>query len=120
MVRQIQIKAPSYGMPGRVVAVENGQVVWAGPITDFSEGATSIPFPAKPMDRFQTLIGRLTLATAIAWRASISQIMGHAQAIGFGPFRSMHKAVHGTAGPGPRRQAREVCETRIPKHRWSF
>ena len=36
-MRQIQIKASSYGMSGRVVAVENGQVVWAGPIKDLGE-----------------------------------------------------------------------------------
>ncbi len=36
-MRQIQIKASSYGMPGRVVAVEAGQVVWAGPIKDLGD-----------------------------------------------------------------------------------
>ncbi len=37
MVLRIQIKASSYGMPGRVVAVESGQVVWAGSIKDLGE-----------------------------------------------------------------------------------
>ncbi len=37
MVRQIRIKASNYGMHGRVVAVENGQVVWAGTIKNFGE-----------------------------------------------------------------------------------
>ncbi len=37
MVRQIRIKASSYGMPGRVVAVEDGQVVWAGAIKDIAD-----------------------------------------------------------------------------------
>ncbi len=39
MVRQIQIKASNYGMPGRVVAVEKGQAIWAGPIKEFGEAA---------------------------------------------------------------------------------
>lgn len=38
-MRQIQIKASNYGMRGRVVVVENGQVIWAGPIKDVGEAS---------------------------------------------------------------------------------
>lgn len=34
---QVKINSSSYGMPGRVVAVENGQVVWAGAIADIAD-----------------------------------------------------------------------------------
>jgi hypothetical protein len=34
---RVQINASSYGQPGEVVAVENGQVVWTGPIKDLAE-----------------------------------------------------------------------------------
>jgi hypothetical protein len=39
-VRQIQINSSSYGMPGRAVAVEDGQVVWAGAIRDIDEAGS--------------------------------------------------------------------------------
>ena len=39
-MRQIQIKASGYGMSGRVVAVEGGQVVWAGRIEDLDEAGS--------------------------------------------------------------------------------
>lgn len=34
---RIRINASVYGTPGEVVAVEDGQVVWSGPIEDVSE-----------------------------------------------------------------------------------
>jgi hypothetical protein len=36
----IQINASSYGQPGEVVVVEDGQVVWTGPIEAFAEAET--------------------------------------------------------------------------------
>jgi hypothetical protein len=39
-VRQIQINSSSYGMPGRAVAVEDGQVVWAGPIREIANAGS--------------------------------------------------------------------------------
>ena len=33
----IHISASRYGTPGEVVAVEDGQVVWTGPIEDLAE-----------------------------------------------------------------------------------
>ena len=39
-MRRIQIKASSYGARGRVVAVENGQVVWAGRIEELDEAGS--------------------------------------------------------------------------------
>ena len=39
-MRQIQIKASGYGMTGRVMAVESGQVVWAGRIGDLDEAGS--------------------------------------------------------------------------------
>lgn len=39
-MRQIQINSSSYGMPGRAVAVEDGQVVWAGAIEDIADAGS--------------------------------------------------------------------------------
>jgi hypothetical protein len=39
-VRQIEINSSSYGMPGRAVAVEDGQVVWAGAIRDIADAGS--------------------------------------------------------------------------------
>jgi hypothetical protein len=40
MVPKIQINSSSYGMPGRAVAVERGQVVWAGAIQDIADASS--------------------------------------------------------------------------------
>jgi hypothetical protein len=40
MVRQIRIKSSSYDMTGRAVAVEDGQVVWAGAIKDIADAGS--------------------------------------------------------------------------------
>jgi hypothetical protein len=37
MMRRVQITSSTYGTPGEVVAVEDGLVVWTGPIQHLAE-----------------------------------------------------------------------------------
>ena len=42
-MRRVQVNASSYGTPGEVVAVEDGMVVWAGPIDALDEAGSFDP-----------------------------------------------------------------------------